>query len=167
MTQLTTRACTLSSNPIGSNSLSGGACWLEIISAPDDDMYNGSFWIQFRKRFLVVATMLNSCLLSQSITFNEGCLYAHSTAIKPMIVQVLKKCDDWDRRFGYFRWRKKRKDEIHLLGRCWEQKTTSLTAFFFGMLVSVGKKVVCLQCRFKSWRNSRDIDCGYDIILQI
>ena len=27
--------------------------------------------------------------------------------------------------------------------------TTSLIAFIFGVLVNVGKKVVCLQCRFK------------------
>jgi len=47
-----------------------------------------------------------------------------------------------------------------------EQKTTSLIAFIFGVLVNVGKKVVYLQCVFKSWCDSRDVDCGYDIILQ-
>ena len=41
-------------------------------------------------------------------------------------------------------------NEIHLLGRCWEQKTTSLIDFIIGVLVNVGKKVVCLQCVFKS-----------------
>ena len=45
---------------------------------------------------------------------------------------------------------KKSKNEIHLLGRCWEQQTTSLIAFIFGVLVNVGKKIVCLQCGFKS-----------------
>jgi len=62
--------------------------------------------------------------------------------------------------------KKKSKNQIHLLGRCWEQQTTSLIAFIFGMLVNVGKKIVCLQCGFKSCRESRDIDCGYDIILR-
>jgi len=45
---------------------------------------------------------------------------------------------------------KKSKNEIHLLGRCWEQQTTSLIAFIFSMLINVGKKVVYLQCGFKS-----------------
>ena len=44
-----------------SNSLCGGAYRSEIMSTPNDDMHTGSFWIQFRKRFPVVATMLNSC----------------------------------------------------------------------------------------------------------
>jgi len=39
-------------------------------------------------------------------------------------------------------------------------------AFIFGVLVNVGKKIVCLQCGFKSWRESRDIHRGYDIILR-
>jgi len=56
--------------------------------------------------------------------------------------------------------------KIHLHGRHWEQQTTSLIAFIFGVLVNVGKKIVCLQCGFKSWRELRDIDCGYVIILQ-
>jgi len=60
---------------------------------------------------------------------------------------------------------KKSKSEIHLLGRCWEWKSTSLIAFIFSVLVIVGKNVVRLQCRFKSWCKSRDIDCGYDVIL--
>jgi len=51
----------------------------------------------------------------------------------------------------------KSKNEIHLLGRCWERQTTSLIAFIFGLLVIVSKKVVCLQCGFKSWRKSKDI----------
>ena len=45
---------------------------------------------------------------------------------------------------------KKSKNEIRLLGRCWEPQTTSLIAFIFGVLVNVGKKAVCLQCGFKS-----------------
>jgi len=36
-------------------------------------------------------------------------------------------------------------------------------SFIFGVLVSVGKKVLCLQCGFKSWRGLRDIDCNYDV----
>jgi len=32
----------------------------------------------------------------------------------------------------------------------WEQQTTLLIAFIFGVLVNVGKKVVYLQCGFKS-----------------
>ena len=60
---------------------------------------------------------------------------------------------------------KKSKNEIHLLERCWEQQTTSMIAFTFGMLVNVGKKIVYLQCRFKSCRESRDIDSDYDVIL--
>jgi len=60
----------------------------------------------------------------------------------------------------------KNKNQIHLLGQCWEQQTISLIAFIFGVLVNVGKKIVCLQCGFKSCRESRDIDCDYDIILQ-
>jgi len=81
-------------------------------------------------------------------------------------VQVLKKCDNWERRTGYFRQRKKSKNEIHLLGPCWEWQTTSLIVFIFGMLVNVGKKIIymCLQCEFKSWRELRDIDCGYDMM---
>jgi len=31
----------------------------------------------------------------------------------------------------------------------------------FGMLFNVGKKIVCLQCGFKSWHESRGIDCDY------
>jgi len=65
-------------------------------------------------------------------------------------VQVLKKCDDWERRTGYFRWKKRGKNEIHVLGWCRERQTISLIAFIFGMLVNVGKKIVCLQCSFKS-----------------
>ena len=42
------------------------------------------------------------------------------------------------------------KNENHLFGRCWERQATSLIAFIFGMLVNVGKKIVCLKCRFKS-----------------
>ena len=48
----------------------------------------------------------------------------------------------------------------------WEWQTTSLITFIFGMLVNVGKKILCLQCRFISWRESRDIDCSYDVILR-
>jgi len=59
---------------------------------------------------------------------------------------------------------KKSRYEIHLLGPCWEWQTTSLIAFIFGVLVNVSKKIMCLQCRFKSWCKSRDTDCGYDII---
>ena len=51
--------------------------------------------------------------------------------------------------------KKKSKNEIHLLWRCWEGQTTSLITFIFGMLVNFGKKAVCLQCRFN---DSRDID---------
>ena len=58
---------------------------------------------------------------------------------------------------------KKSKNEIHQLGQCWEQQTTSRIAFVFGVLINVGK---CLQCMFKSRRELRDIDCGYDVILQ-
>ena len=43
-----------------------------------------------------------------------------------------------------------KKNEIHLLGLCWEQQTTSLIAFIFVVLANVGKKIVCLQCGFKS-----------------
>ena len=39
-------------------------------------------------------------------------------------------------------------------------------SFIFDVLVNVGKKIVCLQCGFKSLRESRDTDCGYDNILQ-
>jgi len=45
--------------------------------------------------------------------------------------------------------KKKSQNEIHQLGRCWEQQTTSLIAFIFGMLVNVGKKIMCLQCGLK------------------
>jgi len=41
----------------------------------------------------------------------------------------------------------KSKNEIHLLGQCWERKTTSLIAFIFSVLVNVGKKVVCLHIK--------------------
>ena len=44
----------------------------------------------------------------------------------------------------------KSKNKIHLLRLCWEQQTTSLIAFIFGVLVNVGKKIVCLQYGFKS-----------------
>jgi len=64
-------------------------------------------------------------------------------------MQVLKKCDDWEWKTGYFC--RKKKNENHLLGWCWEWQTTSLIAFIFGMLVNVEKKIVCLQCGFKSW----------------
>jgi len=83
------------------------------------------------------------------MTFNETSS-SHSTLINRMVVQVLKKCDNWERRTGYFR-QKRSKNEIHLLGQCWERQTTSLIAFIFGVLVNVEKKIVCLQCRFKSW----------------
>jgi len=45
---------------------------------------------------------------------------------------------------------KKSKNKNHLFGRCWEGKTTSLIAFIFGVLVNVGKKIMCLQYGFKS-----------------
>jgi len=45
---------------ISSNSLCGGNCQLKVISAPNDDVHSRNFWIQFRKRFPVVATMFNS-----------------------------------------------------------------------------------------------------------
>ena len=72
-------------------------------------------------------------------------------------MQVLKKCDDWERRIGYFH-RKKVKNEIRLLGRCWQRQSTSLIAFILSVLVNVGKRVVCLQKGFKSWCGSRDIE---------
>jgi len=81
-------------------------------------------------------------------------------------MQVLKKFADWERRTGYFRLKKKSKNEIRLLGRCWEWKSTSLISLIFGLLINVGKKIVHLQCGFKSWCGLRDIDCGYDVILQ-
>jgi len=43
----------------------------------------------------------------------------------------------------------KSRNEIHPFGQCWEQQTTSLIAFIFGVLVNVENKIVCLQCRFK------------------
>jgi len=46
--------------------------------------------------------------LSRSVTFNESSS-AHSTLINPTVVQVLKKCDDWERRIGYFLKKKKKK----------------------------------------------------------
>ena len=54
--------------------------------------------------------------------------------------------------------KKKVKTKIIYLDNAGNDKTTSLIAFIFGMLVHVGKKIVCLQCGFKSWRESRDID---------
>jgi len=45
---------------------------------------------------------------------------------------------------------KKSNNENRLFGRCWEGKTTSLIAFIFGVLVNVGKNIMCLQCVFKS-----------------
>ena len=45
--------------------------------------------------------------------------------------------------------KKKVKNKIHLFGQCWEWQTTSLIAFIFGVLVNVGKKIVCLQCGLK------------------
>ena len=45
----------------------------------------------------------------------------------------------------------------------WMMLETTLIVVIFGMLVNVGKKVVCLQCGFKSLRY---VDCGYDIILR-
>ena len=45
---------------------------------------------------------------------------------------------------------KKSENENHLFGRCWEGQTTSLIAFIIGVLVNVGKKIMCLQCGFKS-----------------
>jgi len=41
-------------------------------------------------------------------------------------------------------------NEIPRLERFWEQQTASLMAFIFGVLVNVGKKIVCLKCGFKS-----------------
>ena len=49
---------------------------------------------------------------------------------------------------------KKSKNENHLFWRCWEGQTTSLISFIFGVLVNVGKKILRLQCGFKSWRES-------------
>jgi len=46
--------------------------------------------------------------------------------------------------------KKKSENKIHLFGQCWEWQTTSLIAFIFGVLVNIGKKIVCLQCGFKS-----------------
>ena len=59
---------------------------------------------------------------------------------------------------------KKTKNEIHLLGQCWEQQTTSLIAFIFSVLVNVGKKIdagLKVDASLKV-----DIDCDYDIILR-
>jgi len=36
----------------------------------------------------------------------------------------------------------KSKNEIHLLGPCWERQTISLIAFIFGALVNVGEDYV-------------------------
>jgi len=46
----------LHSETIRNNSLCGGACRLEIISTPNDDVYTGNFWIQFQKRFPIAVT---------------------------------------------------------------------------------------------------------------
>jgi len=48
--------------------------------------------------------------------FNEISSF-HSTLINPMVVQVLKTCDDWKKRTVK---EEENKNEIHLLGRCWE-----------------------------------------------
>jgi len=69
----------------------------------------GRFWIQFQKRFAVVATMLNSRSHSNKLLTR---LHPHSTLINPMVVQVLKKCDNWERRTGYFHQKKKVKTEF-------------------------------------------------------
>jgi len=65
-------------------------------------MIAGVFEFSSGKDFWLVAAMQ----LSQSITFNKSSS-AHSTLINPTVVQVLKKCDDWERRTGYFYRRKK------------------------------------------------------------
>jgi len=38
--------------------------------------------------------------------------------------------------------KKKSTNEIHLIGPRWEQQTTSLIAFIFGMLINTGKKII-------------------------
>jgi len=68
----------------------------------------GVFEFSSGKDLGLVATMLNSSYLSQSITFNESSS-AHSTLINPTILQVLKKYDDLERRTGYFCQKKKKK----------------------------------------------------------
>jgi len=50
MTQLTTCTVTLILS-VGSNSLCGGPCQFEIISAPNDDMLEGDFELSSRKDF--------------------------------------------------------------------------------------------------------------------
>ena len=64
-----------------------------------------------------------------------------------MVVQVLKK---YDGELTTSVEGKKSKNENHLFGQCWEGQTTSLIAYIFGVLVNVGKKIMCLQCRFES-----------------
>ena len=61
-----------------------------------------------------------------------------------MLVQVLKKYDDWERRTGYFRRKKEKMKFVYLDNAGNNKLRTSLIAFVFGVLVNVGKKVVHL-----------------------
>jgi len=41
--------------------------------------------------------------------------------------------------------KKESKNKIYLFGQCWKRQTTSLIVFILGVLVNVGKKIVCLH----------------------
>jgi len=65
-----------------------------------------------------------------------------------MIVQVLKKCDNWDRRTGLAT-SVKEKNKIHLLGRCWEWQTTSLIAFILARWLMLARKLCVYSAGLK------------------
>ena len=71
-----------------------------------------------------------------------------------MVVQVLKKFDDYERRTGYFRQKKRSKNENHLFGQCWEGQTTSLIAFIFDAL---GRRLCVYSAGLK-------VDVGQEIL---
>jgi len=60
---------------------------------------------------------------------------------------------------------KKRKKKQKRNSSTWTILETTNCFTDCDILVNVGKKIVCLQCRFKSWHEKRDIDCDYDIII--
>jgi len=78
--------------------------FISVITLGIIDKYWISY-VNFKNNCFSCRTYLYAPLIS--ITFNES-KSAHSTLINPTIVQVLRKCDDLERRTGYFRQRKKK-----------------------------------------------------------
>ena len=90
-----------------------------------------------------------ACRLEIISTPNKSS-YTHSTLIKPMLVQVLKKCEDWDRRNGYFCQRKKSKNKIHLLRWCWNNKLLHWLLLFLVYWLMLARRLCVYNADLKT-----------------